>query len=101
MVKGYDIPWCGRGRGRRARDHRARDRRAGRRRAQDRRAAPASEITLSTALIQAPLPTEHLKPWSRTEHHDGPGMSNTLAHQLANAKESLSELGLALQLVTG
>ena len=40
MVNAYEIPRCGRARGRRAWDRRARDRRARRRRARDRRAAP-------------------------------------------------------------
>ena len=66
LVKGYEIPWCARARGRYAGRRRARDRRA-----RDRRAAPTNEITLNTALVHARPPTEHLKPWSRIDHHDG------------------------------
>jgi hypothetical protein len=48
--------------------------RAGRRRARDRRAAPTNDITLNTALVHAPPPTEHLKPWSHIEHHGAQGI---------------------------
>jgi hypothetical protein len=51
----YDIPWCGRAGGRRARDNRA---------------ATATEIALNNSLGRAPLPTKHLKPWSRIDYCD-------------------------------
>jgi hypothetical protein len=51
-----ELPWCGRAR---------------RRCARDRSAAPANDITLNTALVHAPHPTEHLKPCSRIDYHDG------------------------------
>ncbi len=58
-----ELPWCGRARrpcnGRPS-------------------AAPAHKITFNTALVHAPHPTEHLKPWSRIEYHDGQGISNYL-----------------------
>ena len=33
-----------------------------------------AQTSRNAALVHAPLPTEHLKPWSRIDHHDGQGM---------------------------
>jgi hypothetical protein len=35
-------------------------------------------LRMHVALAHAPLPTEHLKPWSRIEHHDAQGIRKYL-----------------------